>query len=117
TFDLGSSAGERSNRKLFELAAALILLTGFIYIFEPLVVLNVSVLISLIVLILSCFWGFYLSEGKAFFKELKEYMGNIFPQKSNEISLLLTAGFFGVVLAETPVASVINVIWEGLASV
>src|SRR5699024_20629 len=59
-------------------------------------------------------WSFYLYEGKAFFKELKEYLGNIFPQKSNEISLLLTAGFFGVVLAETPVASVIHVIWEGL---
>lgn len=117
TFDLGSSIGERSNRKLLELAAALILITGFIFIFEPLVDLNVSVLISLIVLILSCLWSFYLSEGKAFFKELKEYMGSIFPQKSNEISLLLTAGFFGVVLAETPVASVINVIWGGLASV
>src|SRR5699024_11048947 len=69
TFNLGSSIGERSNRKLFELAAALVLITGFIFIFEPLVDLNVSLLISLIVLLLACLWSFYLYEGKAFFKE------------------------------------------------
>src|SRR5699024_8366559 len=81
--------GERSNRKLFELEAALVLITVFIFIFELLVDLNVSLLISLIVFLLACLWSFFLYDGKAFFKELKEYLVNIFLQKSNEISSLL----------------------------
>lgn len=105
-----------NNKKLYELFAVLLLLTGFIFIFEPIIQLNASVLISLIVLVFAFVWTAYLKLPKYFLKEINAYRKVIFPNKANEVNLLLTAGFFGVVLANTPISGYIQDIWVGLAN-
>ncbi|MGM8212423.1 hypothetical protein ACLIBH_06440 [Virgibacillus sp. W0430] len=108
--------GTRKNpKKIYELFAVLLLLTGFIFIFEPLIPLNASVLISVIVLFFAFVWSVYLRVPNQFMDEVKRYRQDILPTRANEISLLLTAGFFGVVLANTEVAKYFNAWWGKLA--
>lgn len=103
-------------KKLNELFFVLLLLTGFIFLFEPFIQLNVSVLISVIVFVFAFSWTVYLREPKHFFKEVNEYRKIIFPNKANEVNLLLTAGFFGVVLSNTPISGYIHNVWVWLAN-
>lgn len=117
TFDLVPPEQAYEKRKLLELFAVLILLTGFIFAFEPFISWNVSVLIALIVLLFATIWSVYLNEVKSFFVALRDYRKEIFPSKANEINLLLTAGLFGVVLARTPISGVIQKVWGSLANV
>src|SRR5690625_6921852 len=93
---------DQRNKKLFELAAIIILLTGLIFVLEPFVDFNVIVLISLIVLVFTFLWSLYLNVPTTFLKEVNDYWKTIFPGKANVITLLLTAGLFGFVLAKTP---------------
>lgn len=116
TFDLQYSGTSQNNKKLYELIAIIVLLTGMIFALEPFVPWSVIVLISLLVLGFTFCWSFYLHESKAFFREFNTYRKNIFPQKANETSLLLTAGLFGVVLGKTPVSNVIQSVWGSLAN-
>ncbi|RST72048.1 hypothetical protein D4T97_017455 [Siminovitchia acidinfaciens] len=110
-------SGQYINIKmLYELFAVLLLLTGFIFLFEPFVQLNASVLISIIVLVFAFLWTAYLCFLKHFFKEINEYRKKILPGKANEVNLLLTAGFFGVVLSKTPISNYIHSVWVGLAN-
>ncbi|MBD8006307.1 hypothetical protein [Bacillus norwichensis] len=102
-------------KKLYELFAVLLLLTGFIFVFEPFVTLNASVLISISVLVFAFLWTVYLKIPKEFLKEINEYRKNIFPHKANEVSFLLTAGFFGVVLSNTSISGYIRNVWVSLA--
>lgn len=115
-FHLQYETRDQGNKKLFELAAIIILLTGLIFGLEPFVEFNVIVLISLIVLVFTFFWSLYLQVPTQFLKELSEYRKTIFPSKANVINLLLTAGLFGLVLEKTPISSVIQGVWEGLAN-
>lgn len=115
-FNLQYKTAEQGNKKLFELATIIILLTGLIFSLEPFVEFNVIVLIALIVLVFTFLWSSYLQVPRSYIQEVSEYQKTIFPSKANVISLLLTAGLFGVVLAETPISNVIQGVWEGLAN-
>src|SRR5699024_4902902 len=117
TFNLHYEETGRNNKKLYELIAIIVLLTGLIFALEPFVPWSVIVLISLLVFGFTYFWSVYLQETRAFFQELNVYRKTIFPHKANEINLLLTAGLFGVVLEKTPISNVIQGVWESLASV
>jgi TRAP-type C4-dicarboxylate transport system permease large subunit len=116
TFDLQRGDAGQNNKKLYELIAIIVLLTGLIFVLEPFVPWSVIVLISLLVLGFTFLWSFYLQESKAFFREFNVYRKTIFPHKANEINLLLTAGLFGVVLEKTPVSNVIQGVWGSLAN-
>lgn len=115
-FNLQHGAAERNNKKLYELIAIIVLLTGMIFVLEPFVPWNVIVLISLLVLGFTFCWSFYLHESKAFFQEFNVYRKTFFPHKANEINLLLTAGLFGVVLEKTSISHVIQGVWGSLAN-
>lgn len=108
---------QQNNKKLIELFLAIVFITGFIFILEPVIDINVSALISLIVLSCALVWAVYLRYTKYFLKELNKYLFTIFPNRANEINLLLSAGFFGVVLSDTPISGYINDMWKGLASI
>ena len=114
-FDLAHSNVRLNKRKLIELFVVLVSLTGLIFAFEPFVPINVSALIGVIVFIFAFLWCGYLQHPVEFLKEMKEYRKTIFPGKANEINLLLSAGFFGVVVAGTPISAVIQKIWGSLA--
>src|SRR5690625_4272458 len=116
-FHLHHKTVDQRNKKLFELAAIIILLTGLIFGLEPFVDFNVIVLISLIVLFFTFLWSMYLNVPTRFLKEVNEYRKTIFPDKANVITLLLTAGLFGFVLAKTPISNVIQGVWGNLANV
>ncbi|MGM8364452.1 hypothetical protein ACLIBG_03110 [Virgibacillus sp. W0181] len=105
----------KNPRKIYELFAVLLLLTGFIFLFEPFIPLNASVLISLIVLVFALLWSMYLRIPKRFVQEVRRYRKDILSTRANEISLLLTAGFFGVVLSKTTIANYFNAWWGKLA--
>src|SRR5699024_8558954 len=96
---------------------ALLMLPVVILLLQPLVALNVSVLISLIVFICAYVWATYLGFSKHFVRELNNYRKTIFPKRANEVNLLLTAGFFGVVLSHTRISDYIQPVWGSLASV
>src|SRR5699024_11608765 len=76
-----------------------------------------SVLFALIVFICAFVWGTYLGFSKHFLRELNNYRKTIFPKRANEVNLLLTAGFFGVVLSHTRISDYILLLWGSLASV
>lgn len=114
-FDLAHSNVRLNKRKLIELFVVLVSLTGLIFAFEPFVPINVSALIGVIVFIFAFLWCGYLQHPVEFLNEMKEYRKTIFPGKANEINLLLSAGFFGVVVAGTPISAVIQKIWGSLA--
>ena len=110
---LGSFPSDKG--KLLELVVVILSLTIVIFSFEKRIDLNVSVLIALMVLAFALIWSVYLKQGKAFIKEGTFFLGNLLPQKANEVNLLLAAGFFGVVLSETKVAQFMTGIWGYLA--
>lgn len=106
-----------STNKVYELFLVLVLLMGFIFLFEPIIPINASVLISLIVLFFSFIWSLYLKIPNHFTKEVNRYRKKIFPDRASEISLLLIAGFFGVVLSKTPIGHYLNVWWVLLSDI
>ena len=104
-------------KKLYELFAVILLLTGLIFFLEPIVNVNKSVLILLIVAAFALVWSIYLKMAKQFKIGATSFIKTILPRGSNEISLLLTAGFFGVVISKTVVATYINGLWSYLADI
>lgn len=106
-----------SRKKLYELFAVLVLLMGFIFIFEPIIPMNASVLISLIVLFFAFLWSVYLKVPNYFMKEINTYRQKVFPDRASEMSLLLAAGFFGVVLSGTAIGHYFNEWWVKLADI
>ncbi|PAV28309.1 hypothetical protein CIL05_16870 [Virgibacillus profundi] len=104
-------------KKMYELFAVLFLLTGFIFALEPFIQLSVSVLITLTVFFFAFLWTVYLRYPGHFFKEVNEYRKIIIPSRANEVNLLLTAGFFGLVLTHTPVSGYIQNVWGGMANI
>ncbi|SFE56531.1 hypothetical protein [Alteribacillus iranensis] len=115
SFDTPERSLSRSKYKLYELFAVLLLVTGFIFIFEPRIPLNASVIISLIVLFFAFLWALYLKHAKPFVHKVNDYLKEVFPNRANEVGLLLTAGFFGVVLSNTPISDHIHSVWVMLA--
>lgn len=111
------SAADLHVKKLVELFAVLLLLTGLIFLSEPLIPLSISVLISFTVFLFALCWTAYLKLPKHFFKELNDYRKVIFPSRANEVNLLLTAGFFSVVLSKTPIAHAIHHVCVELADI
>lgn len=113
----GDSVRNPSYKKMYELFAVLFLLTGFIFLLEPFIELNVSVLITLTVFFFAFLWTVYLRYPRHFFKETNKYRKIIMPSRANEVNLLLTAGFFGLVLTHTPVSGYIHNVWGGMANI
>src|SRR5699024_5899973 len=106
-------AVEQTQGKIVEFLVAIILLIGSIFLFEPFININKSILIALIVIIFAFVWMRYLSFSRYFLMELKKKGKTIFPNQANEINLLLTSGFFGVVISHTFISRYISNIWAG----
>lgn len=104
-------------KKLYELLIVILLLTALIFFLEPNINLNTSVLILLIVLVFALVWSLYLKMPREFTTSANSFVKSILPRGANEISLLLTAGFFGVVLSKTVMATYINGLWSYLADI
>src|SRR5699024_5538461 len=100
-----------------ELILAILMLTGLIFLLEPFIDINVSVLISLIVLICAFVWGTYLGFSKHFLRELNNYRKTIFPMCANVVYLLLTACFCSVVSSHKLISDCIQLVCGSLASV
>jgi len=107
----------QNNVKIIELFLVIFLLTGFIFIFEPFTSINISILVSLIVLVFSLLWSIYLNMLTPFFKQVKKYANSILHNRADEVNLLLNAGLFGVILSSTRFSQYINVIWEYLVNI
>ncbi|MFD1040582.1 hypothetical protein ACFQ3N_19655 [Virgibacillus byunsanensis] len=108
---------ENGLKKLYELFFILLLLIGVIFYFEPYIDVNVSILIILASVIFSIVWSMYLKKFKRFMHKTQDFRDSIMPKQANEISLFLSAGFFGVVLSTTIFSDYLNIIWIQVAGV
>ncbi|SEI91461.1 hypothetical protein SAMN04488127_0778 [Bhargavaea ginsengi] len=104
-------------RKLTELCLAFVGLIGVIIVLEPFVPINVSVLVTVTLVLFSILWSVLLNRFKTFLKEANEFRSNIIPRQANEITLFFSAGFFSVVLSGTSVSGHLNFYWEQIAEV
>lgn len=103
--------------KLFELLAVILALTGIIFFFENRTDMNASALIIFVVVLFSIVWSLCLKKPGQFLKKANAFRKSILPSSSNEVSLLLTAGFFSVALSKTVLSTYINSLWSQLAEV
>lgn len=110
------ATGEDSKKKLLELLFALLLLISIIFIIEPFIPFNVSVLIILVAGVFAFIWSFYLKESRGFVTEVNEFRNGFMDKQANEVGLFLTAGFFGVVLANSPISKYIHFLWSEIAN-
>lgn len=104
-----------NTKKVLELLLALLVLIGIIFIIEPYITFNVSVLIIIVASIFALLWSMYLKASREFLKESNQFRKNFIQKQSNEIGLFLSAGFFGVVLSKSPIAHYINLVWVQFA--
>src|SRR5699024_9641127 len=84
-FELGERKRDLHVKKLYELFAVLLLLTACIFVIEPIIPMNISVVISLTVFLFAILWAAYLKFPKHFFKEVNKYRKIIFPSRANEV--------------------------------
>ncbi len=103
--------------RLYELLIVILILIGTIFIVEPILNVNTSVLIILTVVLFAVGWSFYLKMPKNFLKGANSFRQNLLPGGANEISMMMTAGFFGVVLSKTVISNYIDSWWSGFASI
>lgn len=110
------NVGVNEPKKMIELLCALLLLISVVFLIEPFISFNVSVLIILAAGMFAFIWSMYLHETKRFFQQLNDFRHGFMDKQANEIALFLSAGFFGVVLANSPMASYINLLWSTIAN-
>jgi len=102
--------------KVKKLALVLIGLFIVVIIGEKTVHLSsMMLLVSLIAVIYAVFWSVYINKFKEFLQQIKSYDENILRVK-NEVVFFLSVGFFGVVLANTPVRYVIENFLQGIST-
>lgn len=101
--------------KLNELFIILLLLIGVIFFLEPYFNVNVSVIIIITAVIFAAIWSLYLQQFQAFLHKANSFRQNILSKQANEITLFLSAGFFGEALANTFFSEYLNVLWGYLA--
>ena len=106
---------ESGAKGIIELTLSLLLLITVIFVIEPFINFNVSVLIVVVAIIFSLTWSFYLGSLNRFFDEVAVFIKEIVKKQSNEIALFLSAGFFAVVLSNSSISHYISLIWNGLA--
>ncbi|MEK5443429.1 hypothetical protein [Fredinandcohnia sp. FSL W7-1320] len=102
-------------KKLYELLFFLLLLSGTIFILEVESAINVSVIIIITAIVYSFIWGKYLKEFRRFIKEVNLFQKKIIPSQANEVSLFLSAGFFGVVLSKTVISDIFSDLWTQIS--
>ncbi|MEI3613595.1 hypothetical protein [Pseudogracilibacillus sp. SO30301A] len=103
---------KKGSKSLIELLLALLLLIGVIFVLEPYIKVNVSVLIIILAIVFSLIWAIYLKKTKGFVQEVNKFTNGVVRKQSNEIALFLTAGFFGVTLAASPISGYVNALWS-----
>lgn len=107
--------GDGNPKRLLELLLALLLLVGIVFVLEPFITFNVSVLIIIVAATFAFLWSYYLKEKKGFFREINGFRNGIMVKQANEVALFLSAGFFGVVLSKSPLSKYINLLWSKVA--
>jgi TRAP-type C4-dicarboxylate transport system permease large subunit len=91
--------------KLVELVVVISILTGAVFLSEHYIDMNMMILVTLTVIIVTVAWAIYLRKVKQFGKEVSRFFQSLLPGRSNEIVLFLTSGFFGSALSYTPAGS------------
>jgi C4-dicarboxylate transporter len=96
---------EMKKEKLIELLIVITTLTGIVFLLEHFIEMNMMIIVTLTVLIISAIWSIYLRKIKQFGKEINRFCHSLLPGRANEIVLFLTSGFFGSALSFTPVGN------------
>lgn len=109
------SSQQVNNKKMLQLLANLLGLFILVIIGEKILKFSSMMLIvSFIAFVYSFLWALFIREGKSFLLSLGNYYRGILGVK-NELVFFISVGFFGVVLANTPLQGVIEKVFQGLA--
>jgi hypothetical protein len=106
---------EDSKRKLQQLTLNLIGLFCAVVIGEKVLDFsNMMVFVSLLALVYAVIWSITINKFKEFLSQIRKYDQNIL-QVKNEVVFFLSVGFLGVVLANTPLQKVIEVVFGNIS--
>lgn len=75
---------------------------------------SMMLMVSFLAVLYAASWSIIIKKFTAFIRELKSYDQNIL-QVKNELVFFLSVGFFGVVLANTPLQNLIEKIFSGIS--
>lgn len=110
-----SSTENDGTNKLKQLALVLIGLLVLVVIGEKFFEFsNMMLLVSLIAFFYSALWSILINKFKEFLKSMKTYYKSVL-QVKNEVIFFLSVGFFGVIIANTPIKSVIEMFFKHIS--
>ncbi|MFJ7936690.1 hypothetical protein [Sporosarcina sp. NPDC096371] len=102
---------ERMNSQRKKVIQLIVIMSGifiFLFILEKATGQKMTVLVSIMGLIGSIVWLLFLREVMKLKEHLSTYISYSLPKIANELSLFVSAGFFGIVVMSTPVNLLIN---------
>ncbi|AMQ04976.1 hypothetical protein [Sporosarcina psychrophila] len=102
---------ERMNDQRKNMIQLIIIMSGIfilLFILEKATGQKMTVLVSIMGLLGSMIWLLFLKEGMKLKEHLSTYIIFSLPKIANELSLFISAGFFGIVVMSTPVNLLIN---------
>lgn len=103
--------------KVSVLLLVLSLLIIIILVSERIVQGNMSIMITVIVVVYSFLWSFFIKKAKEFHRKIYSYLSNIVPGRVNEILLFLTAGFFSGAISITNVGDGIQSVFIVISNI
>lgn len=92
---------EINNKKIAKLTVIFLLLITIILVAERFIQENMSIFITIIVVVFTIIWSLFINKIVLFTREFSQYIHNIIPGRANEVALFLTAGFFSGALVHT----------------
>ncbi|MFZ5944328.1 MAG: hypothetical protein ACOYVD_09475 [Bacillota bacterium] len=103
------------NRKILQLFFNLIALFAVVVIGEKFFNFSsMMFLVSFLAVVYAAVWSLFLKEFRLFARQLKGYYQGMIEVK-NELVFFISVGFFGVVLANTPLQKIIENIFRGVS--
>ncbi|UAC49733.1 hypothetical protein K6959_08050 [Bacillus aquiflavi] len=105
-----------NRKKVKELAVVFFLLVVIVLSIERFVNTNMSIVITMIVVLITFGWCFFLRKVKEILLQFHQFSMNVLPKRANEVVLFLTAGFFSETLSMTPLGQHVQKLFMFLAN-
>lgn len=102
--------------KIISLAVIMLAIFVVLFVMERVTNYSMVVLVSIMGLVATIVWMSFLTGIMNVAKHIKTYMYESLPKVGNEISLFVSAGFFGIIVMNTPLNDFFNRMLAELAS-
>ncbi|MFC5602482.1 hypothetical protein [Sporosarcina koreensis] len=105
---IGLKGNNGNRKKMIQLIVIMSIIFALLFIIEKITGQKMTVLVSVIGIVGSVVWLYSLGEKKVIENHMLKYIIYSLPKISNELSLFICAGFFGIVVMNTPFNLIIN---------